>query len=88
MPHPLDPLTRDELAGAVAALRESGLPGAGQRSVSLALHEQGKERSDWDAAALAAGRRGLAVLFDPRSAETRECVIDVDGATVAWSMRG
>ena len=78
--HPLDPLTADELAAAVAILRES--PDVGEvRFVDVALEEPSK-------AALAAWRDGgqrpprvaRASLLDPAAGRALEARVDVDAA--------
>jgi primary-amine oxidase len=81
--HPLDPLTADELAAAVAILRES--PDVGEvRFVDVALEEPSK-------AALAAWRDGgerpprvaRASLLDPVAGRALEARIDVDAGGLA-----
>ena len=81
--HPLDPLTADELAAAVAILRES--PDVGEvRFVDVALEEPSK-------AALAAWRDGgerpprvaRASLLDPVAGRALEARVDVDAGGLA-----
>ena len=79
MPHPLDPLSRDELASAISALRGAGALTDGRRLVSLVLHEAVKHESDWDPGTIADERLAFAVIFDPSRTETRECVVAIGG---------
>ena len=56
MLHPLDPLTTNELATAIATLRGAGLLTDGHRLVSLTLAAPAKCAEHWSAAA-ASGER-------------------------------
>jgi primary-amine oxidase len=76
--HPLDPLDKNELASAVAILKDAGKVADSTRFVSIHLHEPPK-----DAVLAARGERKLprqafAVLYDWSSNTTSEAIVDLD----------
>ena len=82
-PHPLDPLTADEIEAASNVLDKAGLLGPGFRFISTSLLEPAKS----DLAAWKPGqplaRKALVVLLDRESGLAFEAVVDLNAAAVA-----
>ncbi|MFO0898384.1 MAG: primary-amine oxidase [Pirellulales bacterium] len=82
-PHPLDPLSADEMAAAVRIVRESGRLPADIRFVSCTLEEPDPETLA--RAATSSGdlqRKAFLVLLDKASGLAHEAVVDLTGATI------
>ncbi len=82
MPHALDPLSAQDLDGAVEALRRAGVLDDGRRLVSLTLDESRKAEADWDLGSSSDNRQVLAIVFDPRTMVTSECTVALADGTV------
>lgn len=86
--HPLDPLSRSEIEGAVRVLRAASDFHERMRVVSLALHEPPKERVLGYRVGDAIERTAFAVLLDPSAGATYEAVISITGqALLSWRHR-
>lgn len=72
--HPLEPLTADEVARAVSALKDAGLVTPTTRFVSVALDEPPKELIHTGAASLT-DRKAFAVLFDNATNACHEATV-------------
>jgi len=83
--HPLDPLTREEMATAAAVLRDAGKLSSATRFAALHLHEPPKQQVREDLATGRARRSAFALLYDWASNVAGEAVVDLDGRrVVAW----
>lgn len=84
--HPLDPLTAEELAAAMAALREAKQLGPRHRFVIVRLHEPPKETVRAFSAGDPIDREAFAVVFDADAGETYEAVVaPATGEILSWT---
>jgi primary-amine oxidase len=84
-PHPLDPLTPEEIRAATAAILAAHPELPEPRFPLLTLDEPAKETVRALAPGVGVGRRAFAVVFDATSGATYEATIDVDGGhVVGW----
>jgi primary-amine oxidase len=77
--HPLDPLSKDELATATAVLRDASKAGESSRFVLIHLHEPPKKDVLAHRPGAAVPRQAFAVLYDWASNTTSEAVVDLGG---------
>jgi primary-amine oxidase len=77
-PHPLDPLSKDELASTVAVLKDAGKVADSTRFVLIHLHEPPKEKVIAYRPGQTLPRQAFAVLYDWASNTTSEAIIDLD----------
>ncbi len=77
-PHPLDPLSKEELSATVALLRDVGKVVDSTRFVLIHLHEPPKEKVLAYRPGQALPRRAFAVLYDWASNTTSEAIVDLD----------
>ena len=83
--HPLEPLTVDEIAAAVAILRSERQLGERVRFVSISLHEPPKAAVLEFPSAGSVDRQAFAILLDNAAARTYEAVVSLDRrSVVAW----
>jgi primary-amine oxidase len=83
--HPLEPLTADEIAAAVAVLREERELPDTVRFSYVALDEPSKEEVDAYVPGAPVERRAAAVLIDRATGAVAEAVVSVtDGAVRSW----
>ncbi|MFL5384125.1 MAG: hypothetical protein ACJ8GN_16510 [Longimicrobiaceae bacterium] len=83
--HPLDPLTREEIAAAVDVLTRSGRMTPERRFAVIDLHEPPKRQVQEDLAAGRARRAAFALLYDWATRTTSEAVVDlVRRAVASW----
>lgn len=80
--HPLDPLTRTELAAVTRILREAGKLGESVRFPLVALREPSKEVVAQFQPGDAIERRAFVVLYDKAANRTWEAVLDLAGGRV------
>ena len=81
--HPLDPLTAEEIASAVAALKRSRAHAESLRFVQVELKEPPKRQLREDPAAV--GRQASAVLIDRATGHSYAATVDlVSDTVVAW----
>src|SRR5262249_42659787 len=73
--HPLDPLTKEEVAGAVAALKKAGKLAPDARFVTIYLKEPPKDQVIADVAAGRARRSAFALLYNWATRVTSEAVV-------------
>ncbi len=76
--HPLDPLSKDELASTVAVLRDAGKVADSTRFVNIHLHEPPKEKVLAFRPGQTLPRQAFAILYDWASNTTSEAVVDLD----------
>jgi primary-amine oxidase len=87
--HPLDPLTADELAHAVAILRRHGALGDDHRLITLVLDEPPKDEAHWRADLVGAERHAFAVVRERgTNAVTEHRVGLADGAIASTPRPG
>lgn len=85
LPHPLDPLSAEEIAAASATLRASGRLPEGALFPLLALNEPPKAEVLRFEAGGALRREALAVVLDARANKTYEGIVDVGSRSVtSW----
>ena len=83
--HPLDPLSKDELAAAVAVLRDAGKVADTTRFAAIHLREPPKEKVLARRAEEVLPRQAFAVLYDWASNTTSEAIVDVtEKKLVSW----
>jgi primary-amine oxidase len=89
-PHPLDPLTKDELAATGAVLRDAGKVAESTRFVLIHLHEPPKAKVLAYRPGRPLSRQAFAVLYDWASNTTSEAVVDLgEKKLVSWkNVRG
>lgn len=88
IPHPLDPLSPDEIRAAARIIREARPPGDSTRFVTIELHEPSKEALAAPSANGAIPREAFAILLDRDSNTTHEAVVDLGAQTLrSWSER-
>lgn len=76
-PHPLDPLSKDELAKTVDTLKEAGKVNDSTRFVLIHLHEPAKEKVLAFQPGQTLPRQSFAVLYDWGNNTTSEAVVDL-----------
>ncbi|HTU20297.1 MAG TPA: primary-amine oxidase [Gemmataceae bacterium] len=76
-PHPLDPLSREEIAAATTVLKDAGKVADSTRFVLLHLHEPPKEKVLAYRPGQTLPRQAFVVLYDWDSNTTSEAVVDV-----------
>ncbi len=76
--HPLDPLSKDELASTVAVLRDAGKVADSTRFVHIHLHEPHKEKVLAFRPGHSLPRQAFAILYDWASNTTSEAIVDLD----------
>lgn len=81
--HPFDPLSKDELAAAVAVLRGAGKVAETTRFVAIHLHEPPKARVLARRPGETLPRQAFAVLYDWASNSTHEAVVDLSAKRLA-----
>jgi primary-amine oxidase len=83
--HPLEPLTADEIASAVAVLREErGLPDTARFSY-VVLDEPGKDELEAFTSGVSSERRAAAVLIDRATGNVSEAVVSLsDRRVCSW----
>lgn len=77
-PHPLDPLSKDELLATVTVLKNSGKVADSTRFVLIHLHEPPKEKVLTYRPGQTLPRQAFAVLYDWASNTTSEVIVDLD----------
>jgi primary-amine oxidase len=77
--HPLDPLSKEELASTVVVLKDAGKVADSTRFVSIHLHEPPKKKLLAVHAEQTLPRQAFAVLYDWASNTTSEVIVDLDG---------
>ena len=83
--HPLEPLTADEIAAAVAILRDQRNLPESIRFSYVALDEPTKEELDAYAPGSPVERRAAAVMIDRATGTVSESIVSVgDGAVLSW----
>jgi primary-amine oxidase len=83
--HPLDPLNKEELASAVAVLKESGKVADTSRFVLIHLHEPPKSEVLAYRPGKVVPRQAFAVLYDWATNTTSEAIVDLAGKKlVSW----
>ena len=83
--HPLDPLGKDEIAAAIAVLRDAGKVADSTRFVLIHLHEPPKAKVLAYRPGDSLPRQAFAVLYDWASNTTSEAVVDVtEKKLVSW----
>jgi primary-amine oxidase len=84
--HPLEPLTAEEITGAVDLLRRSGSAGDACRFISVVLREPEKSAVlAFDADGTAPPREAAAIVLDKADGKTYEAVVSLsDGAVTRW----
>jgi primary-amine oxidase len=81
--HPLDPLTREEIAATVDVLARAGRVTPERRFAVIDLHEPPKRQVHEDLAAGRARRSAFALLYDWATRTASEAVVDLDRRAVA-----
>jgi primary-amine oxidase len=76
--HPLDPLSKDELASTVAILKAEGKVADSTRFVLIHLHEPPKEKVLASRPEQMLPRQAFAILYDWASNTTSEAIADLD----------
>ncbi len=85
MPHPLDPLTTDELRAAVSLLRTECGVGGGHRLVTVTLNEPTKESLRAWSPGEPVEREAFAVVYDPVEGEIHEAELALGSqAVLSW----
>ena len=85
-PHPLDPLTREELAAAVEILAASGRTNAGSRLALIALREPAKQDVLGFVPGLPVRREAFVVVYERAANRTFEAAIDLGARQVrSWT---
>src|SRR5438309_5603589 len=85
-PHPLDPLTREELAAAVEILAASGRTNAGSRLALIALREPAKQDVLGFVPGLPVRREAFVVVYERVANRTFEAAIDLGARQVhSWT---
>ncbi len=85
VPHPLDPLTADELRTAVSLLRSECGVADGHRVVTVTLAEPAKAAVRAFRPGDVIPREAFAVVYEPESGETHEAVVSLtSGEVVSW----
>ncbi len=74
--HPLDPLTKEEIAGAIAALKKAGKLASETRFVTIYLKEPPKDQVIADVAAGRAKRSAFTLLYNWATRVVSEAVVD------------
>jgi len=88
-PHPLDPLSADEIAAAVAPIRAARDPDGRFRFVSVTLHEPAKELVATFRPGDAIVREAEVVLLDPLERRGYEALVELgSGALLRWQSLG
>ncbi|MCC7419545.1 MAG: primary-amine oxidase [Planctomycetaceae bacterium] len=86
--HPLDPLTRAELAAVTRILREAGKLGESTRFPLVALREPAKDVVARHRPGDPIERRAVAVLYDKSANRTWEAVLNLDAGRIeSWNER-
>jgi primary-amine oxidase len=84
-PHPLDPLSKEELAATAAVLKTAGKVAESTRFVLIHLHEPPKAKVLAYRPGHVLPRQAFAVLYDWASNTTSEAIVDLDGKKlVSW----
>lgn len=84
-PHPLDPLTKDEIAATTAVLKDAGKVADSTRFVLMYLREPPKEKVLAYRPEQTLPRQAFAVLYDWDSNTTSEAVVDLtEKKLVSW----
>ncbi len=87
VPHPLDPLSEDELRDAVRLVRAARDPEGRMRFVSIQLLEPSKELVTAWAPSLGIDRAAELVILDPSTESAFEAVVSItEGALVSWNV--
>ncbi|TVQ07261.1 MAG: primary-amine oxidase [Leptolyngbya sp. DLM2.Bin27] len=83
--HPLEPLTPEEIAAAVAILRDEKSLGATTRFATVTLNEPVKETVMGFRPGDAIAREAFAIILDNATAQTYEAVVSLtEGAVISW----
>jgi primary-amine oxidase len=83
--HPLDPLSGEEIAAAVAIVRHERHLDAHVRFISLELHEPSKAEVLAFQEGVAFTREAFLILFDPTTNTTSEAIVSLStGEVVSW----
>ena len=77
--HPLDPLTREEIATAIAVLKAEGKVNDATRFPAIGLNEPPKEKVLNYKAGDQIGREALVVVYERSSNQTVEAIVDLGG---------
>lgn len=77
--HPLDPLSKEELATTVAVLKDAGKVADSTRFVQIHLRESPKEKVLAFRSGQTFPRQSFAILYDWARNTTTEAVVDLDG---------
>jgi primary-amine oxidase len=77
-PHPLDPLSKDEITATTRILKDAGKVADSTRFVLIHLHEPPKEKVLAYRPGQTRPRRAFAVLYDWASNTTSEAIVDLD----------
>ena len=86
VPHPLDPLSPEEIATAVGILRASGKPGSQARFVTVALHEPSKPVVLAYREGDRIEREAFVIILDNTDGATYEAVVSISmGAIKSWT---
>jgi primary-amine oxidase len=84
-PHPLDPLTKDEIAAAVQALRSAGKATTATRFSIIVLNEPPKPEVLNFKAGAAIRRQAFVVIYERGANKTFEAVVDLaDRSILSW----
>jgi primary-amine oxidase len=85
--HPLDPLTAEEIAAAVAAVRRAHDPGEQLRFVSITLREPSKEVVAAHVAGATIARRAELVILDRQQSSAYEAIVELSrGDVERWQL--
>mgnify|MGYP001335433844 CR=1 FL=1 len=85
IPHPLEPLTAEEIAAAVALVRGSGMLSARTRFASITLHEPPKETVLHFQLGDAVAREAFVILLDNDANAVYEVVVSItNGDIIRW----
>ena len=88
VPHPLDPLSPDEIRAAAQIIRDAQPLGDSSRFVTIELHEPPKAALTAPSSNGAIPREAFAILLDRDSNTTHEAVVDLSAQTLrSWSER-
>src|SRR5919108_5217043 len=84
-PHPLEPLTPEEIAAAVAIVRTSGNLGPKARFVTVVLHEPSKQAVLEYREGDPVERQAFVIILDNADGATYEAVASItEGAVKSW----